>query len=424
MLAKRIGINALLVIGVMLGSVASARGQLLTGDWVDDTQRAIETHRMTDLHVILLDEAGQYVPNAQVHVQMERHAFTWGVHLPHEAFTEDGEALKWDGDAPVWRCFNAVALDAATAWPVMEPQLGEHADQTLKAMIDWCASHGLTMRFGGVLSADPDHLPTWLGQLDDPSLRAAVEGHVTRVLRQYGDTMRQFDLYPHLVDHQFIEARLGLPMVRHLHELAHAVRPEAKIGFRFENCLVSGRLQQMLAKVTELNEAFVPGDVLVLDDEVTGTVLPAPLLRAMVWLRGTELPVVMGRLEVSGGSATAAAVNLEMLLRVLFAEPAVEGIFLSGVTPEQVKSANAALVDEEGQLTGAGEVFDGLVRKLWWTDEKAKTDALGNVRMRVFAGTYRINAELSDGRQVTMRVHVPKDDRPRLVVLQPIGPRG
>src|SRR5690606_26554290 len=68
-----------------------------------------------------------------------------------------------------------------------------------------------------------------------------------------------------------------------------------------------------------------------------------------------------------------------------------------------------------------GRTFEGLVRGLWWTDEKAKTDQLGNVRMRVFAGTYRITATMPDGSRVVMRTNVPRADEPRLVVVQPIG---
>src|SRR5690606_10174432 len=83
-------------------------------------------------------------------------------------------------------------------------------------------------------------------------------------------------------------------------EYARALAPDARIGFRFENCLVSGRLQAALQRLTELREAFVPGDCIVLDDEVTGTVLPVPLQRAMQWLRGAGLPAVVGRLEVAG----------------------------------------------------------------------------------------------------------------------------
>lgn len=412
------GLIAVLCLALMLAS--DARGQILRGDWVDASQAAIEQHRKTDLHVIVLDEAGEYVRAAEVHVLLEQHAFDWGIHLSAEAFAE-GAAPTWNADTPVWRCLNAVALDDASAWTAMQPVADERREDALRAMIDWCRARRLRMRWGGVVSADPEHLPRWVGELEDAQLRAAIEQRIEHVLTRYAGVTRAFDLHPHVVDHRFVEARLGTAMVRHMHEYARALAPDARIGFRFENCLVSGRLQAALQRLTELREAFVPGDCIVLDDEVTGTVLPVPLQRAMQWLRGTGLPVVVGRLEVSGGSATGAAVNMEILLRILFAEPTIEGIYLNGITADQVTHEHAALVDTEGELTVVGRTFEGLVRGLWWTDEKAKTDQLGNVRMRVFAGTYRITATMPDGSRVVMRTNVPRADEPRLVVVQPIG---
>jgi len=390
------------------------QGQVLTGPWVDQSQQAIAQHRMTDLHVIVVDRENQPLADAMVHVRMLRHDFAWGVHLDREMMRE------WEAEGPVWRCFNAAALDRVSAWPVMQGEAEQWRERHVENILDWCETRGLQVRFGAVTSAHPAHLPAWVVQLDDPALRDAIETRIRRVLRRFGRRMQQFDLHSHMVDHQLVQARLGRAMIRRMHDEAKAFEPRVQLGVRFENCLTGERLQQMRRKLGELRDDFVPMDVLVLDERLDGLVLQAPLTQAARWLRNADMPVVIGKLEVGGGGAEAAAINLETVLRVLFAEPAITGIYMAGVRGEHFSSDHAALLDAEGRPTPAGRAFDALVRELWWSDETHMADSLGNVRSRVFAGVYQITVTLDDGVVFDTQVYLPVRDESRIVLMQPL----
>ncbi len=115
-----------------------------------------------------------------------------------------------------------------------------------------------------------------------------------------------------------------------------------------------------------------------------------------------------------------ASQNLEAALVTLFAEPAIEGIFFEGLTAGSAHDPVAALVDDAGRPTICGWVVDRLFRERWWTDQTAVADELGNVRARVFAGTYRVTATLADGRELETRVRVPMSEEERVVVLEPV----
>ncbi|MEO0475018.1 MAG: hypothetical protein AAF085_03460, partial [Planctomycetota bacterium] len=85
---------------------AQANAQILQGQWVDASQAAIEKHRKTDVTVIVLDRNDQAVQRANVRVVLERHDFEVGLTLSNNRMPP-----KQFRGLPVYRCFNAVALD-------------------------------------------------------------------------------------------------------------------------------------------------------------------------------------------------------------------------------------------------------------------------------------------------------------------------
>ncbi|MEM6507708.1 MAG: hypothetical protein AAF711_19905, partial [Planctomycetota bacterium] len=129
-------------------------------------------------------------------------------------------------------------------------------------------------------------------------------------------------------------------------------------------------------------------------------------------------PVTLAGFEVGGRSPVAAAINLETLLRLVFAQPRIDGIYLRGLLGDELLEKQAALLDDEGQPTASGEVMDQLFNKIWHSDEQGVSDERGNVSARVFTGMYAITASLPDGRKLKSQVHIPKNDRPKLIVLQ------
>jgi len=399
---------------------AALHAQILQGNWVDQTEQDIDAHRKTEIRVVVLDRQGQPVPDVVVHVKMLQHAFRFGIHLDRQTLQHDGQVVFPSLEAPFWRCFNAVALDPISRWPRMQPTPGPWHFQSVDQVLVWAHTQRLAVRWGGVISSDPDRLPTWAVELSDMALRDAMETHLRQVMANYGRHVEQFDVLTHTLDHHLVTARLGQAMVRRLYEIAKAQAPHASIAARFENALTGMRRQQMIRAVTALRETFTPIDLIVIDQQITGPVVQASLARELGWVGQLGLPVVIGRLEVSGTSPADAAINLETMMRTLFAEPTIQGIYFAGLTTDQVRYASALLLDQQGQPTPAGQVIDGLIHQQWWTDLYQKTDELGNVQTRVFAGIYQISTKLPDGSKPQLKVYLPVSDQQRMVILQPL----
>ncbi|MCE9590253.1 MAG: endo-1,4-beta-xylanase [Planctomycetes bacterium] len=390
-----------------------AQGQILSGEWVKESDRNIEENHKTRLRVLVLNAQGRPAALTMVKVTQLTHAFTWGIDAP---------AVPEARPLPVvWRCFNAVSLDPAGTLsctrPTAEPMDTTAIDRTLASFPeDW------TVRWGGVVSGDWTDAPEWIARLKGDELDTALSDHTTALLRRYAGRADGFDVYTHVRESGFIESRLGEGAIRSLFERAKAARPTATIGIRFDDVFEGPRLPGMIQRVRTLREAFVPFDSIAVSGRFGGTLVQATLREAVEWIGRLDMPVTVSGLEVGGASPAAAALNLEMVLRTFFAAPSIHAIYFTGVTRQQVTDPSAAFLDDAGQPTPTGELLDRMLHTLWWTDTELRTDAMGNARAKVFAGRYRITAMFGDGSASSVDVWLPVSGGERTVVIEPIKP--
>ncbi len=395
----------------------SAEAQLLQADWIDENNRRIADARQTAVRVIVLDEKGVAQAGVPVQIQQISRDLPIGFTIGRDGF----EGL--DLDQPVWRVFNAVALDRVTRWAITQPTPDVREDLTPAMwIVDEAQRRGMTVRWGGIVSADPAQNPDWLLGLTDRLLEQLLDLHVAEVLEDFGPRVGQFDIYTDNLSHRFIEDRLGHAMVRRLYERSKAIAPHAAMCMRFNDSLTGQRLPAMVRAVTAMREDFIPADLIAIEQRIEGKVNRTPLRRALEWIGRLGMGVVLVDLEVGGGSDAAAAVNLETLFRVVMADPNVQGVWMGPIHAGDVTDPAAALLDADGRPTALGELFDRLFTELWRTDELLKTDELGNAQTPVFAGAHQITALLPDGRAIETTVWVPRDDEVRVIILQPLAP--
>ena len=396
---------------VLLAVTASVHAQT-DGGWRQQAEERIAAHRMAPVRVIVLNGNGQPAAGAAVRIEQLRHDFALGF-----VVEEPWEEIPWD-ESP-WRCFNAVALDRVAAWPVVQSEREWELDR-VESLVRLAHERGMAIRWGGIISADAGRIPAWAADLNGPSLNDAVEAHLNAVLNRFGGRIDEFDVYAHAGSRQL----LSPPMVRQLHERAGALAPHSRMCLRFEDALSEHQAQDMIARITDARQAMIPFDAVSVEQRVGGVLLQAPLARALRAMQGLGVDVVVGAVELGGASEAAAASNLETFFRTAFAEPSVTGIYLAGMTAESAVNPHAVLINEFGVLTDVGERLDTLFREVWWTDVQERTDELGNVRTRVFAGAHRVTATLVDGTKIETLayVHPPSPDRDtRIILLEPVA---
>ena len=404
------------------------RGQVFQGQWARQSQQRIDQVRKTDVRVIVMSGDGQFARGATVKIEQLRHEFPIGLAISSRGWPDTPELY------PVWRCFNAMSLSRLSSWPRLEPTPGQAAGQDdLQQALAQAQRQGLLVRWGGLISADPGRNPNWVARLDDQLLPIILAGRAWDVPRRFATRVDQFDIYSHSLDHDFVEKRLGMPMLRQLFEQAKAGAPRATICARFEDSLTGPRNIRMQQRIAQLQQAFIQPDMIAIEQRITGTLSPTMLARQLRWLDQSQSGVVICGLEVGGPSATGAGLNMEALLRLLFGHANIKGIWFGGLYVDQMMDPNAALLKNDGQPTPVGMAVENLFGKLWWTREELTTDELGNAYSRVFAGNHRISATLADGTKLQTTVWLPVQKEERVILLQPLevkrgqgvkGPRG
>lgn len=389
----------------------TTNAQVLQGQWVDEAEAAINKHRKTDAIVIVIDQHDQAVTGATVTLKQLRHDFVVGLTLPVDRLPPDHvEKL------PVYRCFNSIAMDRMTDWsyPPKPSELApEEVGKAWRYMLD-----PIQIAYGRVVSADTARNSDKLALLGPTDLRDAVMARVNMATNSR-PAADQYDLYADLLYQDLIERKLGKGMLHRMFEHARAGRPDADFNLRVRNAISLQRGRELSLAVQRLEAMQVPFEGVTIEQRFIGQVQPRPLARMLDDHVGTlPVPVTLAGLEVGGPSDVAAGLNAETLLRLVFAQPKIQGIYFSGVLASEVVEEHAALIDADGNPTAAGQALDQLFNTHWRSNITGKSDERGNVAARVFTGWYEITVKLPNGLEMNGKAYIPKSDRAKLIVMQ------
>lgn len=398
----------------------AANGQALAGEWVQRSEERIGEIRKTPVEVLVLNGEGKPQGGAAVRMRMVRHAFAFGLEVNPAGF--DPEAHRGEmAEQPVWRCLSAVSLERGGDWKTIEPRPTQWHLGWPQKVCDWARSEGMGVRWGRLFSADAGELPAWTRGLSREALYEAMRRQAGMVLTRFGRAAEDCDVFSDAVDNDPAEV-LGVAGLRRLYQEAGAAEPGARLSIRFENALEPERFQRVIQRYAGVGQAFVPIKAVTLEGRLSAPVVQGQLAAALETVRQLGKPVILAGLEAGGATPGAAAVNLEVVLRTAFANLGVVGIYLHGLKAQELRDPNAALLDEAGELTECGRVFEGLVRGQWWTDAYVRTNEIGSARLTVFAGWYEVWATSDGQEKVLAKVYVPAQAENFLFAVQPLAP--
>lgn len=402
-----------LVVGLLsMHPATTARAQMLRGEWVDQAERSIDQHRKSNLEVIVLDRQDRAVANARVRITQTRHAFELGLTVPAQ-----GDPPASARQQPLYRCFNALALDQVTRW--VSPN--RHWPKPARDHIDrWAqAFDPIQMSFGTVIASDPAVNFDGLAKLETAVVAELLRQRVDAAL-ELDPRIGRYDLYRDTTGPADLREEIGFGLIHRLFDQAHAIDHDAGRSIRLVNGLDTLSSRQIVQRARSYQLRLVPLSGITIEQHFTGQVLAPALSRTLRDRVGAlPVPVTLADLEVGGDSQVAAAINLETVLRLLFAQPNIEAVYLAGLTETQTLESHAALINEDGSLTASGQLIDDLFGKHWWSEVEGETDGRGNLQTRVFKGWYEIEAVLPDGTVLRSRAYVDvAEGEKHTVVLQ------
>jgi GH35 family endo-1,4-beta-xylanase len=400
--------------------------------WRKEALARIDKIRKAELVVEVVDAEGKAIPNAEVQVEMTRHAFRFGnivnSHLlgaGEEGFpytkTRNGEkyVTSWE-DAKKYRevvrkYFNAVTFESEFrphVWKGLtsgKPTSKSRYDLLMKSAIPWLQKHEIGIR---------GHYLSW-GAMDFNAMEKEYVGnpeghrkwlwkHMADVLSQTKGVVTEWDTINHIVawgKHTYEKEYGGMEILAEIMAEARRLVPESVHAINEGKILPDGYKREPYKRVIRfLNEQGQAPDTVgfMAHFGLTSLTPPEELLEVYDDFAKLAPKLQLSEFDVEAGDDEELQADYYRdVMLATFSHPNFNAIVQWGFWENAHWKPHAALWRKDWSLKLAGQVFVDLVTKEWWTNEVLKTDQSGGCELRGFIGTYTIT--VAHGGKTTMK---------------------
>ncbi|MGI9436117.1 MAG: endo-1,4-beta-xylanase [Geminicoccaceae bacterium] len=383
----------------------SYAGRAEDAPWREIAAGRIERYRKGELEVKVVDADGQPVPDAEIHVQMTRHAFKFGTAVDAEllagAGAGGGPSQYSPEDTTRYRqvlrdLFNTVTFENSLNWPSWADTAQRRITEDALA---WIKSLGLDLRGTRLVSARWSDLPRDLQEkkAEPETIRAAVRTRVSTTVGELDGRISEWDVVDRPREHHELMDLLGWEELDQWFKLAREAAAGPRLVLNESDILAGDRLGELMILLGELSERQVPIDAIGIKGHFSVQPPPIQVLSDRLdQLASFELPLVVTEFDIDSEDEALQADFTRDLLTLLFSHPSVDGVVFWGFWQGRQALPHASLYREDWAIKGNGEVYRDLVLGDWWTDVVAFSNVEGSLVTSGFQGDYMISARKDD----------------------------
>jgi GH35 family endo-1,4-beta-xylanase len=394
-------------------------GREANATWRKEALARIEKIRKADLQVLVVDKNGKPVPNAQVKVEMKRHAFRWGTAIVPSIEVEP--IPDWNREAHntafkhVFNLFNHIAVDIDLKHPFWVKKSEAEKAKVLAGM-KMFKDRGMTIHGHTMVWPSFTNMPDLAPLKDDPKkLQAALLEHIREIGQKTAPFTRTWDVVNEPYGNQEITRIVGgtSAMIEWYRE-ARKVLPRGTGLYINEGITPGGggATEAYYYDVCrELVQKGAPLDGIGLQSHVGGN----PTDIAKVWASmnkfaalkpGMRLGITEFDINFRGDQKLEGDFTRDFTI-LAFSHPAVEMFAMWGFHDPYHWLGYAPIFNKDGSLKPSGQAWMDLVHKTWITKAGGKANAAGKYLTRGFLGDYEIT--VSHGVQTkTLKSTLPK----------------
>lgn len=393
-------------------------------------------HRLADARIIVTDDAGIPMRNTTVSVEQTRHAFGFGnigfdfiEWIAGPPATTGGDASEIFGGktppgpdelAESWlELFNTVTLPFY--WRGFEPVRGRPETARLQRTAQWFRERGVTVKGHPLLWHTL--APTWLMDLSDAEVETTMRERVRREVEEFAgvidlwDAINETVILPVFTAEEnavtrFAHAHGRMSVIKIAFEEARAANPDARLVLNdfdlsedyehvIEECLAAGIQIDALGVQTHMHQGYRGEDqIWAILERFSRFGLPLQFTETTL-LSGDLMPrhiVDLNDYVVPSWPSTPEgedrqADEIVRHYRNVVAHPSVESLTYWGITDHGAwLGAPSGIIRVDGTRKPSYDALHDLIRGEWWYPETTlTTDTDGAVRVKGFAGDYRIS---------------------------------
>lgn len=309
--------------------------------------------------------------------------------------------------------FDWAVFENELKWYHTEAQQGQLNYGDADSLLDFCDRHGVRVRGHCIFWSVEGDVQQWVKNLQGrDQLMAAVQARLRGLVSRYAGRFPHYDVNNEMLHGRFFRDRLGDDVPALMFTEAARIDPAAKLFVNDYNVECGNDPNATPEKYVELISSLQHGGAAVGGIGLQGHVsnpVGEVICGALDRLATTGVPIWFTELDVAEQDEGLRAQDLEVVLREAYAHPAVEGVVLWGFLQGAMWRQNAWLVNADGTVNEAGQMFVNL-QKEWKTDARGSVDGDGNFKFRGFHGTYVVEVTTATGEQILKTFTVEKGD--------------
>jgi endo-1,4-beta-xylanase len=371
-------------------------GRTVTAPWRAEADRRIEQHRKGVLSVSVVDKTGKAISNAEVSINLKRHAYAFG------SFTDAAPALDTP-DAEKYRktmesLFNRVTIPWFWSdWGSGSPK--EYANYVKIA--EWAHKAGFEIKAHCLIY--PHYLPSAVVQANKESRKAAILKQIEVGMaetKKYNVTV--WDVLNELRNDTDLEKEYGFGIYADIFKHAKKNNPKSQLfinenDIEAENSAMGSKVATYEKQIAQMLKDGAPLGGIALQGHF-GADLPSPDLvwKALDRFAKFGVPLEIAEFDINIRDESAQADYLRDYITTCFAHPATMGVTLWGFWEGSIWQKDAALIRQDWTPKPAWTALTTLIKQTWHTKTTGRTTKEGSFTAKGFYGTYEVTVKVGN----------------------------
>ncbi|MBE7054037.1 MAG: hypothetical protein E7391_07175 [Ruminococcaceae bacterium] len=400
-----------------LPTTKTYEGQKDGAQWRKEALERIEKIRKGDFKLIIKDENGNVIPNANIKVDMTEHEFQWGTAVSPRLLEagESGDRYR----SELIKYFNGAVLENNLKWHYYEDD-----PVTTRNMIDMLKNMGIKYLRGHALvwdkieENDPDYNSSMTPGAVDAAIagdlktvQSLIEAHIEKVMADFKDDLDDWDATNELFrSDTYIREKFGNDVVVEWFNMANKYNVgNAKI-YMNEHKMVGtdNYLDDLVPLIEEVQSKGAKFDGIGVQAHFASPCYPPLFYNQLDTLAKYADELKITEFDFTTPDQELHASFVRDFLITIFSHEKVEGFFCWGFKDGDV--AKYLLFDKNWNRKKAADQYEDLVYNKWWTNEEGTTNANGEFDVRCFYGNYDITVNV-DGVEKTVNIPLEKANK-------------
>ncbi len=379
----------------------------------DEAEKRIEQYRKADFTIIVSDEAGNTIPNAEIEVIMKKHAFLFGSEV--KAGLVFGPYAIKEYQETFLELFNAGTFSSDLKWGPWEGEWDQSRFKTSEYLIpgnpfdkertmgalQWFQDNDLHFRATNLIWPKWRYMPLFLApyQIDPTGLPEIIINRIKDVTSATKDYVYEWDVINEPATCRDVMDIFGDSIMVDWFIAARQEHPDCKLFINENGILLTAEnlikveqeIQYLLDRNAPLDGIGIQGHM-----EKDSQLDPAKVFYRINRLAQFGLDVRITEFDHEGINEQQQAQYLHDFFITVFSHPAVSGIQMWGFWEGSHWRPPRALFRKDWSIKPNGLAYKELVFNKWWSNFQGKTDAQGKFQGRGFLGKYQIKVNYND----------------------------